>query len=195
MSLWQNFTQNLIAYLQLFNIFLYCECNKVIINTQTAQIAHDRLNQYNTKSAMLSVHGINLIYFLQLSIFFQICGAVVIFDMDGLSLQQAWQFTPPFAKRIVDLLQDAIALRIKAIHVVDQPKIFNMVFALFKPFLREKLRNRIHFHGTDRTSLHEHLSPKYLPAKYGGHVDVPDVSGAQWLQVLLMCDPEYEGNN
>jgi len=36
----------------------------------------------------------------------QICGAVVIFDMDGLSLQQTWQFTPPFAKRIVDWLQD-----------------------------------------------------------------------------------------
>lgn len=35
----------------------------------------------------------------------QICGAVVIFDMDGLSMQQVWQFTPPFAKRIVDWLQ------------------------------------------------------------------------------------------
>lgn len=35
----------------------------------------------------------------------QICGAEVIFDMDGLSMQQTWQFTPPFAKRIVDWLQ------------------------------------------------------------------------------------------
>lgn len=39
----------------------------------------------------------------------QICGAVVIFDMDGLTLQQTWQFTPPFAKRIVDWLQVIIA--------------------------------------------------------------------------------------
>lgn len=35
----------------------------------------------------------------------QVAGAVVIFDMDGLSMQQTWQFTPPFAKRIVDWLQ------------------------------------------------------------------------------------------
>lgn len=35
----------------------------------------------------------------------QVAGAVVIFDMDGLSLQQTWQFTPSFAKRIVDFLQ------------------------------------------------------------------------------------------
>jgi hypothetical protein len=35
----------------------------------------------------------------------QICGAVVIFDMEGLSMQQVWQFTPAYAKRIVDWLQ------------------------------------------------------------------------------------------
>lgn len=122
----------------------------------------------------------------------QICGAVVIFDMDGLSLQQAWQFTPPFAKRIVDLLQDAVSLRIKGVHVIDQPKIFNMVFALFKPFLREKLRSRIHFHGSDRASLHSHVAPKCLPARYGGMVQLPDITGPQWLEVLIKADPEYK---
>lgn len=76
----------------------------------------------------------------------QIAGAVVIFDMDGLSLQQTWQFTPAFAKRIVDWLQDAMPLRIKNIHIINQPTLFNMVFALFKPFLREKLRNRVSIH-------------------------------------------------
>lgn len=73
----------------------------------------------------------------------QIAGAVVIFDMDGLTLQQTWQFTPPFAKRIVDLLQDAMPMRLKNLHIVNQPYVFNMVFALFKPFLREKLRSRV----------------------------------------------------
>lgn len=35
----------------------------------------------------------------------QIAGAIVVFDMEGLSMTQAWQFTPQFAKRIVDWLQ------------------------------------------------------------------------------------------
>ncbi|XP_046427083.1 alpha-tocopherol transfer protein-like isoform X1 [Neodiprion fabricii] len=125
----------------------------------------------------------------------QIAGAVVIFDMDGLSLQQTWQFTPPFAKRIVDWLQDSVPLRIKNIHIVNQPYIFNVVFALFKPFLREKLKNRIIFHGTDRKSLHEHLSPKCLPECYGGNLQIPRVTGPQWLELLLMCDKEYEAIN
>ncbi|XP_037958509.1 alpha-tocopherol transfer protein-like isoform X2 [Teleopsis dalmanni] len=125
----------------------------------------------------------------------QISGAVVIFDMDGLSLQQTWQFTPPFAKRIVDWLQDSVPLRIKAIHIINQPKIFNVVFALFKPFLREKLRSRIIFHGTDRDSLHKHISAKCLPAIYGGVLEIPRVDGDQWYKLLLLCDLEYEAIN
>jgi len=125
----------------------------------------------------------------------QICGAVVIFDMEGLSLQQTWQFTPPFAKRIVDWLQDSVPLRIKNIHIVNQPKIFNVVFALFKPFLREKLRGRIIFHGTDRESLHKHISPKCLPANYGGLLELKRVEGDQWYQLLLQCDQEYVAIN
>ncbi|XP_029035448.1 alpha-tocopherol transfer protein-like isoform X1 [Osmia bicornis bicornis] len=125
----------------------------------------------------------------------QIAGAVVIFDMDGLSLQQTWQFNPPFAKRIVDWLQDAMPLRIKNIHIVNQPYVFNMVFALFKPFLREKLKSRIIFHGTDRKSLHQYISPKCLPDCYGGNLQIPRVTGPQWLELLLMCDQEYDAIN
>jgi CRAL/TRIO domain len=121
----------------------------------------------------------------------QVNGAVVIFDMNGLSLQQAFQFTPPFAKRIVDWLQDSVPLRIKAIHVVNQPKIFEMVFALFKPFLREKLRSRIYFHGKDLESLHKHISPDCLPKEYDGTLDIPRVSGEEWYELLVQCDSQY----
>lgn len=68
-----------------------------------------------------------------------------------------------------------------------------MVFALFKPFLREKLKSRIHFHGTDRKSLHEHIDPKYLPDTYGGSLDIPQITGSQWLELLLKCEKEYTG--
>ncbi|XP_065164334.1 clavesin-1 isoform X3 [Atheta coriaria] len=125
----------------------------------------------------------------------QVAGAVVIFDMDGLTLQQTWQFTPPFAKRIVDWLQDAIPCRVKNLHIINQPYIFNMVFALFKPFLREKLKSRIIFHGTDRKSLYKYMDPKCLPSCYGGTLEIPRVNGSQWLELLQMCDEEYKKIN
>ncbi|XP_060518926.1 alpha-tocopherol transfer protein-like isoform X2 [Cylas formicarius] len=122
----------------------------------------------------------------------QVCGAVVIFDMDGLSLGQTTKFTPSFAGRIVEWLQDSVPLRIKNIHIVNQPYIFKIVFALFKPFLREKLRSRIIFHGTDRKSLHQHMDPKCLPQCYGGTLDLPRIDGAQWLELLEKCDQEFK---
>ncbi|XP_063700803.1 alpha-tocopherol transfer protein isoform X2 [Culicoides brevitarsis] len=125
----------------------------------------------------------------------QVHGAVVIFDMNGLSLQQVWQFTPSFAKRIVDFLQECMPLRLKALHIINQPKIFNMVFALFKPFLKEKLRGRIVFHGTDMASFHQHMAPECLPLCYGGTVDAPRVRGEQWYELLMQCDKEYEAIN
>ncbi|KAJ8960661.1 hypothetical protein NQ314_006053, partial [Rhamnusium bicolor] len=87
--------------------------------------------------------------------------------------------------------QDSVPLRIKNIHIVNQPYIFKMVFALFKPFLREKLRNRIIFHGTDRKSLHQYMSPKNLPECYGGTLDLPRIDGKQWLELLEKCDEEF----
>lgn len=125
----------------------------------------------------------------------QVHGAVVIFDMDGLSLQQTWQFTPQFAKRIVDWLQDSVPMRIKGIYIINQPKIFNVVFALFKPFLREKLRNRIIFIGNDQKLLHKHITPEYLPPSYGGSSSIPRVSGDMWFDMLKQCDAEYKAIN
>ncbi|XP_014253367.1 alpha-tocopherol transfer protein-like isoform X2 [Cimex lectularius] len=125
----------------------------------------------------------------------QICGAVVIFDMAGLSLQQTMQFTPPFAKRIVDWLQDCIPIRVKGIHIINQPYIFNMVFALFKPFLREKLKSRIYFHGTDRKSFHKHVDPSCLPEEYGGTLDIPTVPPSEWYNLMTKLEQEYEKLN
>ncbi|XP_059484485.1 alpha-tocopherol transfer protein-like isoform X2 [Neocloeon triangulifer] len=125
----------------------------------------------------------------------QVAGSLVIFDMDGLSLQQVCQFTPPFAKRIVDWLQDSIPSRVKGIHIVNQPYIFNMVFALFKPFLREKLKNRIFFHGKDRASLHKHINKEALPPCYKGELTAPRLSGMDWFKLLSQLDKEYETIN
>lgn len=41
------------------------------------------------------------------------------------------------------LLQDGFPIRIKAVHVVNEPRIFKGIFAIIKPFLKEKIANRV----------------------------------------------------
>lgn len=41
------------------------------------------------------------------------------------------------------IFQDKIPLRVKAVHVVNQPFYFNAIYAVFRPFLKKKLRKRV----------------------------------------------------
>ena len=43
----------------------------------------------------------------------------------------------------VYFFQDAFPCRVKAMHFVYEPAVFSIVFALVKPFLKEKLVSRV----------------------------------------------------
>ncbi|KAE8740317.1 hypothetical protein FOCC_FOCC014165 [Frankliniella occidentalis] len=90
---------------------------------------------------------------------------------------------------------DCIPVRLKGVHIINQPYVFNMVFAIFKPLLNAKLRNRIHFHGTDRQSLLNHVDAKCLPKTYGGEVNIPEFPGGKLCDLLSNYDSHYEMRN
>ncbi|RZC33570.1 CRAL TRIO domain containing protein [Asbolus verrucosus] len=123
----------------------------------------------------------------------QVCGVVIIIDFDGLSFAQTRKFTPMWLKRIVDWIQDCIPLRIKNLHIVNQPYLFNLIYNLIKPFLREKLKKRLIMHGKNHASLHQYVKPELLTPNYGGTLNVPLITnGNIWVEILVRCDEEFE---
>lgn len=144
---------------------------------------------------------------------------------------------------IVDFVQKCLPTRLKGIHIVNQSFIFNMAFAIFKPFLevrsydfvikndfiihpynspyelqhnkflinfrtyrrifitfmhcvsQEKIRKRLHFHGTNWESLMTFINKEALLKRHGGELEMPEGQyGAMLWQNLLSCEPALEGN-
>ncbi|KAL2716043.1 retinaldehyde-binding protein 1 isoform X1 [Vespula squamosa] len=118
----------------------------------------------------------------------QVRGSIVIMDFDGLSMKQVMGLTPSFNMRLLTFIQDALPFRLKEVHIVKQPFLFNMVWQMFKPFVREKLKKRMFFHGTKMSSLHNHIAPSHLPKNYGGQLPEINYSSADWYPTILQYE-------
>ena len=117
----------------------------------------------------------------------QACGVVVILDFAGLGMKQVSGFSPTFSMRLLNFIQDAMPLRLKEVHIVKQPFLFNMVWTMFKPFVREKLKGRLYFHGDKMSSLHKYMDPNHLPEDYGGKKAKINYTGADWFPEIDKC--------
>ncbi|XP_070153604.1 clavesin-1 isoform X2 [Polyergus mexicanus] len=91
---------------------------------------------------------------------------------------------------IVHLL--AIQEQETQVHFVKQPFLFNMVWTMFKPFVREKLRKRMFFHGNNMSSLHTHIPVSHLPKNYGGDLPEIDYNGADWYPTMLAAEDKIK---
>lgn len=73
----------------------------------------------------------------------QIGGLVVLLDMSGLGFGHAKFLSPHLAKRTVEVIQEAFPMRFKSFHILHEPFYFDAILAILRPFLKEKIRNRV----------------------------------------------------
>jgi len=110
----------------------------------------------------------------------QILGGIAIFDFGDLTLNQSMQFTPSMAYKAFQIMVTSFPMKIHAVHIVNQSWVFDMIFSLFKPFMNERMRERVYFHGDNHKSLQEHIHPDHLAKRYGGvH---PEYDPDDWMK-------------
>ncbi|XP_018430175.1 PREDICTED: alpha-tocopherol transfer protein-like [Nanorana parkeri] len=119
----------------------------------------------------------------------QVNGIVILADYQGVGLSQASHFGPFIAKKVIGILQDGFPIRIKAVNVINEPRIFKGIFAILRPFLKEKIVNRFFLHGSDLSSLHSNVPKAILPDEYGGTAGKLDTSA--WSQILLASENDF----
>uniref|UniRef100_A0A1A8RG58 Tocopherol (Alpha) transfer protein-like n=1 Tax=Nothobranchius rachovii TaxID=451742 RepID=A0A1A8RG58_9TELE len=85
----------------------------------------------------------------------QVNGIVILADYTGVGMSQASNPGPFLAKKVVSILQDGFPIRIKAVNIVNEPRIFKGIFAIIKPFLKEKMAERVSGCSTCLSALHD----------------------------------------
>ncbi|PSN50561.1 Retinol-binding protein pinta [Blattella germanica] len=95
-------------------------------------------------------------------------GVAAVFDLNGVTLGHAMQLPPHVVKKAVHAWQDCYPVRTRSLDFVNAPPYVNVVLNIFRRFMTEKLRQRVHVHGRSLTSLHAVVSPDLLPREYGG---------------------------
>lgn len=116
-------------------------------------------------------------------------GIKVIFDLQGWCLGHALQVTPSLARKISSVLSDSFPVKVRGIHLLNVPLFFRPVFSMIRPFLPDKIRQRIHMHSSDYTdSLADFFCAPVLPMEYGGEGPCIREACQDWTNQLLRSE-------
>ena len=111
----------------------------------------------------------------------QVTGVVGLLDLQGATLAHAMSMTPTLVKKAVTCW-DAFPVRQKGMHYYNTPAGMDPVVNLFRSFMKEKMKRRLWFHGTDQQSLHAAIPPECLPEEYGGTLGSVEDMVQHWVK-------------
>ncbi|ODM96511.1 Retinaldehyde-binding protein 1 [Orchesella cincta] len=87
---------------------------------------------------------------------------------------------------IYHVFLDCYPIRIKGVHYVDNPTLFEFALKLNLSFLSAKLRSRVvSHHSSDWSTLHKYLDPNILPKSLGGNLTAEEAIDIDMNRKLL----------
>lgn len=110
-------------------------------------------------------------------------GVTVLIDMKGYTWKMLKWLTPANVK-IAAQTADLTPIKHMEFHIINSSRLLNTAVALIFPFLGQRLKDQIHFHYADMTSLHKHIGSDALPQEYGG---AEEVNTAAMYENLIKC--------
>jgi len=126
----------------------------------------------------------------------QVDGLIALIDHGGLTFtkmrQMAGQMTFARLHRIIYGYQGGLPAKFKKAHIVNNPYIFDLIYALAKPFLKEKLKKRIIEHGKNVHNLHQYLSPDILPKSLGGTLSSEEAIDQDFMKRIMAKNEFYK---
>ncbi|KAL5021854.1 hypothetical protein ScPMuIL_001009 [Solemya velum] len=96
----------------------------------------------------------------------QVNGVLFLLDFNGLTLKHQSFIGIEESKNIFQTLQGAMPLRMKELHHYNTGPVFEVLFAIIRPLMTEKIRKRVRLHGNNLVSLYREIDMCLLPEEY-----------------------------
>ncbi|KYN35701.1 Alpha-tocopherol transfer protein-like protein [Trachymyrmex septentrionalis] len=117
-----------------------------------------------------------------------VAGDVYILDAAAATPTHFAKFTPPVVKKFLICAMEAYPVKLKEVHVINISPLVDTILNFVKPFLKEKIRNRIFMHSDIKT-LYDYIPREILPAEYGGDAGpIQNIHGTSISLFLFIWD-------
>lgn len=106
-----------------------------------------------------------------------VAGDVYILDASVATPTHFAKFTPALVKKFLVAVQEAYPVKLKEVHVINISPLVDTIVNFVKPFLKEKIRERIHLHS-NLEDLYKFVPKEMLPTEYGGNAGpIKEING------------------
>ncbi|XP_034827632.1 alpha-tocopherol transfer protein-like [Maniola hyperantus] len=119
-----------------------------------------------------------------------VAGDIYILDASVATPNHFAKFTPTLVKKFLVCVQEAYPVKLKQVHVINISPLVDKIVNFVKPFLKEKIRDRIFIHS-DVSELYKHVPQEMMPSEYGGKAGpMNDIHNA-WVKKLEEYTPWF----
>lgn len=124
----------------------------------------------------------------------QVKGTVILENFENTSLWQMMGMggdNPGMSRKVMSVsmrfMQDCSPMRLGGIYVLHEPAFMSVLWAIVRPFMTKKMRQRVCLMGSNLETLHELVDPKCLPTEFGG-----SLGGGQmdWLEEQIALEKQ-----
>ncbi|XP_030846868.1 SEC14-like protein 2 [Strongylocentrotus purpuratus] len=102
-------------------------------------------------------------------------GSLMIFDMENLGVHHLWKPSIDIFLKMAVLAEQHYPELIHRMYIIRAPMVFPVAYTIFKPFLQEETRKKLHVLGSNwKEVLLKQIDPDQLPVYWGGAKTDPD---------------------
>ncbi|XP_011704760.1 PREDICTED: alpha-tocopherol transfer protein-like [Wasmannia auropunctata] len=113
-------------------------------------------------------------------------GCSVFLDVANPTMRHAIQMRPQVVMNLIHTWQNCYPMRTQSINVINAPEYVEVVLRIFRSFMTEKMKNRLHVYNARKTKQNcfKDIPADVLPIEYGGTGGTLQELTAYWKKLI-----------